>query len=611
MTLNDTIQPTQNILERRNDLCKLTRIQRFLHAIEHIEELVAMFLSADASGFVAFIWGPIKLALMITTTWTDAVRQLIDAYEEIAEALEGKKFFKWAWECFRREVKPIAENLKRKRSLLSDDKLQSHVVLKEVQDSCQYTKGHLNDLQTSLEDIRSTLASEQLRSKTLQAEEMKDYLASRLDVSKSRADLQFETRDPRVENSGNWILSNPIFNCWERGRTSDNKVLFLNGSPGSGKSTLARTIIRYQKRKQASEPPGRSFLACFFFKHDVVDRRIAHLMLQHFVMQLVNADETIMRFAHEKLSTMEATELADLKNMANDCLTSRRKATLVLDGLDEMSGRLEVLLSSYPQIRLDMIDAHQQDIDQFIKDKVADVHTRFPLKQQEEETLVSKISSPSQGIFLYARLVLEHLAAMDSIQDFEDELEDDTFPEDLDRVYDHKEICNIKGLRRDSCKSICSSLVGVTNCDLFPDIESEQVVGMVHETAARYLVRNGTINLVEEHINMALFCCRYLSSRPFTTGKSQSISADVHSGYFGLLDYAAAHYIVHIREIETSEVSTYSASRLEAVKAAVVGLAKANCKEISLQAEQSDKTTKDLNLAIEGNVLTVRALIGP
>ncbi|KAK2667961.1 hypothetical protein RAB80_017152 [Fusarium oxysporum f. sp. vasinfectum] len=364
MTLNDTIQPTHNILERRNCLCKLTRIQRFLRAIEHIEKLVAMFLSADASGFVAFIWGPIKLALMIATTWTDAVRQLIDAYEEIAEALgnlaffhnlvqsrdhlklvledyfsdilrlhqcvldvffrpEGKKFFKWAWECFRREVKPIAENLKRKRSLLSDDKLQSHVVLKEVRDSCQYTKGHLNDLQTSLEDIRSTLASEQLRSKTLQAEEMKDYLASKLDVLKSRADLQFETRDPRVENSGNWILSHPIFNCWERGRTSDNKVLFLNGSPGSGKSTLARTIIRYQKRKQASEPPGRSFLAYFFFKHDVADRRTAHSMLQHFVMQLVNADETIMRFAHEKLSTMEATELADLKNMANDCLTSR------------------------------------------------------------------------------------------------------------------------------------------------------------------------------------------------------------------------------------------------------------------------------------------------
>lgn len=53
-TLNDTIQATQNILGRRNDLCKLTRIQRFLHAMEHIEKLVTIFL--NASDFVAFVW---------------------------------------------------------------------------------------------------------------------------------------------------------------------------------------------------------------------------------------------------------------------------------------------------------------------------------------------------------------------------------------------------------------------------------------------------------------------------------------------------------------------------------------------------------------------------
>jgi hypothetical protein len=53
-TLNDTIQATQSILGRRNDLCKLTRVQRFLHAMEHIEKLVTIFL--NASDFVAFIW---------------------------------------------------------------------------------------------------------------------------------------------------------------------------------------------------------------------------------------------------------------------------------------------------------------------------------------------------------------------------------------------------------------------------------------------------------------------------------------------------------------------------------------------------------------------------
>ncbi|EXM19798.1 hypothetical protein FOTG_12241 [Fusarium oxysporum f. sp. vasinfectum 25433] len=728
-TLNDTIQATQNILGRRNDLCKLTRVQRFLHAMEHIEKLVTIFL--NASDFLAFIWGPIKLALMVATTWTDAIRQLIDAYEEIAEALgnlaffhnliqsrdhlrlvledyfsdilrfhrcvldvfsrpEWKRVFKWAWGSFRREVKPILESLKRKQALLSDDKLQSHAILKEVQDSDHYAKDQFSKLHTSLEDIRFTLASEHLQSKTIQAQEMKTYLESRLDVSKSRSDLQLETRDPIVENSGNWIFSNPIFKCWEVGKSAENKVLFLNGSPGSGKSTLAKTIIRHEKRKQADESSGRSFLAYFFFKHDAADRRTARSMLQHLIMQLVNADETIMGLAYEKLSTMESTELADLKKLASDCFTSRPMATLVLDGLDEAidserevsiawclnellsvakacscdlrilicgqrDGRLDVLLSCHPQIRLDMANAHQHDIEHFTKGKVAEIHARFPLTQQEEETLVSKISSASQGMFLYARVVLNHLAEMDSIQEFEDELEEDTFPEDLDRAYDRiaqrimkkqgssrhktvkkilgwvicatrplrwreiqsrfcidadKEICNIKNLRRDSCKSICSSLVDVTNCDMFPNIESEQFVSMVHETATKYIVRNGTVNLLQEHIDMALFCCRYLSSRPFTSGKSQNISADIHSGYFGFLDYAATHYAVHIQEAEAAEVSTNSAPRLEIVKAAAVDLAKANCKEASAETEKIDKAAQNLNLAIQDNVLVVRTLIG-
>lgn len=155
-------------------------------------------------------------------------------------------------------------------------------------------------------------------------------------------------------------------------------------------------------------------------------------MLQHLIMQLVNADETVMRFAYEKMSTMESTDLADLKKLASDCFISWPMATLVLDGLDEAidserevsidwclnellsvakvcscdlrilicgqrDGRLDVLLSSHPQIRLDMVDAHQDDIEHFTKGRVAEIHARFPLTQQEEEALVSKISSVSQG----------------------------------------------------------------------------------------------------------------------------------------------------------------------------------------------------------------------
>ncbi|KAF5691974.1 heterokaryon incompatibility protein het-E-1 [Fusarium circinatum] len=598
-TLNDTIQATQNILGRRNDLCKLTRIQKFLHAMEHVEKLVSIFL--NASEFVAFVWGPIKLALMVATTWTDAIRQLIDAYEEIAEALgnlaffhtliqsrdhlklvledyfsdilrfhrcvldvfsrpEWKRIFKWAWGSFRREVKPILESLKRKQALLSDDKLQSHAILKEVQDSDQYAKSQFSNLRTNLEDIRSTLASEQLQSKTLQAQEMKTYLEGRLDVSKSRTDLQLESQDTVLENSGNWIFSDPHFKCWEGGNSQDSRVLFLNGSPGSAA------------------------------------RRTARSMLQHVVMQLVNADETIMRFAYERLSTLESTELADLKKLANDSLTSRPRALLVLDGLDEAidnepeisinwclnellavarscccdlkilicgqrDGRLDVLLAPHPQIRLDIAGDHHKDIEQFTKGQAAHIRARFLLTKEEEESLVLRISSASQGMFLYARVVLDNLASMDSIQEFEDELESGTFPKDLDQAY---------------------------------------------------LFRSGTVNLSQEHIDMALFCCRYLSSRPFTTSRSQNISADIHSGYFGFLDYAAANYAIHIQKAEGSEVLTDPCSKLEGVKAAALVLAKANCKEVAVQTEQTDdpKSLGCLGLSIQDNVLVVRTLIG-
>ncbi|KAF5566179.1 heterokaryon incompatibility protein het-E-1 [Fusarium napiforme] len=731
-TVTDTIQEIQGKLGRRDGLCKLTRIQRFLQAMEHIEKLVTIFL--NASDFVAFIWGPIKLALMVATTWTEAIRQLIDAYEEIAEALgnlaffhnliqsrdhlklvlddyfsdilrfhrcvldvfsrpEWKRFFKWAWGSFRREVKPILESLKRKQALLSDDKLQSHAILKEVQDSDQYAKDQFSNLQTSLDDIRSTLASEQLQSKALKSREMKTYMESRLDVSTSRTDLQLESQDTVDENSGIWIFSNPIFKIWEGGISAEKRVLFLNGSPGSGKSTLAKTIIRHQKQKEASEAPGMSFLAYFFFKHNATDRRTARSMLQHVIMQLANADETIMRFAHERLSTKDVTEVADLKELASECFTSRPNATLVLDGLDEAigheqeisvkwcldqlipaarssgchlrilicgqrDGKLDCMLSSHPQIRLDLVDAHQHDIEQFTKEQAAKIRTRFRLAAPEEENLISKIAGASRGMFLYARVVLDNLAAMDSKRDFKDELESDAFPKDLDQAYDRitqrvlqnnrpsrdtsvkrilgwiicaarplrwreiqsrfcidaeQQICDIDNLRLDTCKQICSSFVDVTDCELFPRIESEQVVTMVHETATKYLIRNRTINLLQEHIDMALFCCQYLSSRPFATSKSQDISDDIHSGYFGFLDYAAAHYAAHVHEVAAPHVSTHLVSNLEPVKESVktasADLAKIHGKEASVETGEMAKAAEDLHLAIQDNVLVVRNLI--
>ncbi|KAM0267391.1 hypothetical protein ACHAPA_005933 [Fusarium lateritium] len=499
-SLEATIQKIQSKLGREHGLCRLTRVEALVRAMKHIEELVTIFL--NVSEVVAFIWGPIKLALMVATTWGDSIRQVIDVYEEITEALgnlaffrkliqsrehlrlvledyfsdilrfhrcvldvfsppDGKRVFKWAWVTFRCRVKPVIASLKRRHDMLSDDKLQSHAILKEVEDSESSANARFQNLQAGLEDIRTSLVSEELKSKALQDQEMRTILETKLGVQQSRANLKLEPPEYILESSGNWIFSNPDYYSWETGSPPEGCVLFLNGSPGSGKSTLARKIIHRLREKRLAD-----LLAYFFFKHDDADRRSMESMLRHLMMQLVNSDETIMRLARDKCSAADSVELSTLQALAKDCVTSQRSAILVLDGVDEAAGneadkslkwcldellatavsrgchlkilicgqrdgRLEPLLSPHPQIRLDGADAHLKDVKEYCKTQAAKIRARFLLTQLEEEGLIAKVAGASQGMFLYARVVLENLASMDSIQEYENELEVDKFPVDL------------------------------------------------------------------------------------------------------------------------------------------------------------------------------------
>ncbi|KAH6952935.1 hypothetical protein DER45DRAFT_574581 [Fusarium avenaceum] len=728
-SLEATIQKIQSRLGREHGLCKLTRVEALVRAMKNIEELVTIFL--NVSEVVAFIWGPIKLALMVASTWGDSVRQLIDVYEEIAEAFgnlvffrklvqstehlrlvmedyfsdilrfhrhvldvfsppDGKRSFNWAWVTFRRRVKPIVASLRRRHDMLSDDKLRSHAILKEVEDSELSAKDRFKSLQAGLEDIRVSLASEELKSRALQDQLMRADLEGKLNIPQSRSDLQLDSPEYLLESSGNWIFSHPDYNLWETNSTPEGSVLFLNGSPGSGKSTLARTIIRRLREKRVSD-----LLAYFFFKHDDAGRRSMESMLRYVMMQLVNSDETIMRLAHDKWSNADYVEFSTLKTTVKDCITSQRSAILVIDGLDEAAdnepdkclkwclddllataasrgfhlkilisgqrdGRIEPLLSSHPQIWLDRADAHLQDVTEYCKSQAAKIRARFLLTQPEEESLITKVAMASQGMFLYARVVLENLASMGSIQEYEDELEAERFPEDLYHAFERvvhrvikvngpscekavkkilgwvvcsarplrwreiqsrfcinedKGTCNVRNVRRDGCKTICGSLVDITNCELFGTLESEQTVNMVHKTATEYLIRTGTINLLQEHASMALFCCRYLSSQPFlVNGDYSDIHSIIESGYFGFMDYAAVHFTSHFQVIHSSHEKLHSVAESKiAVDAAIKELIRFYSGEVNdvliespCTDYQLESSHQNLDLSIQQSVAAVR-----
>ncbi|KAF4457118.1 hypothetical protein F53441_906 [Fusarium austroafricanum] len=655
--IEHVIQEIQAKLGRKQELCRLTRIEKFLDAMEQIEKLVTIFL--NASEFVAFVWGPIKLALMAATTWKDCVRELVDVYEEIADALgnlvffkkliqsrehlrliledyfsdilrfhrcilkvfsrpDWKGFFKWAWGSFRGQIKPIIESLKRKQEMLSDDKLQSHAILKEVQDSDEYAKDQFRQLQAGLEDIKATLNSSQLKNGASQHQEMKLFLEKKLEVSLSQTRSQLELSDTDIGSSGSWIFSHPLFHQWDTNASPQNNVLFLSGCPGA--DSLNLPVLKDLA------------LEC------LVSQRNAVVILDGLDEATNNEPEKSLKWCLDELLPTASLRGSQVK--------------LLVCGQED--GRVEPLLSSYQhyqQIRLHTVDFHQQDIEGYAKTQASIIGARFRLSPDGQRDLITKVAKASQGMFLYAKIVLANLASMCSVKEFKNELRSDKFPLDLDQAYERtiqrilrdadpssresakrilgwvvcsarplrwreiqsrfcidaeKGICDPNDIRVDSCKKLCSSLVDTVDCELFPGVESERTITMIHETASQYLVHSETINLLQEHVDMTLFCCRYLSSEPFLGAQNQDTSDIIPSGYFGFMDYAAVHYRSHALKVE-------SLGAQQAVKTAVADLTKAHCSggpyhtvgsdddEDTLQENNQDPTS-----AIQQNVLAIR-----
>ncbi|WAO91963.1 NACHT domain-containing protein [Fusarium falciforme] len=619
--------------------------------------------------------GPIKLALIAATVWADSIKQLLDAYEEIGEALSNLvffhtliksngaehlrraledyfsdilrfhrcvlvvfsrpnwiTFFKAAWGSFRRQVEPIIRALKLRQEKLSHERLQAHAIHQGVQDFRGHADDRFDRLEADLDRIRNALASECLKRQTsVEDQDMKEILEDKLNISKFGSRSRLDSPELSSPSAGDWIFQHPHFQAWERATSSQGNILFLNGSPGAGKTTLAMKVIRYLTGKD----PIHGSTVHFLFRHDDDDRKSAKPMLRTILAQLIQQDETIMRYLYEKSapmsSNLELSSLATLQDLTRECLTSQRSVSVVLDGLDECAenepnsivtwfldkvlpsaasrgchlrllvcgqrdGRLDQLLSAQPQIRLDTLHSHQRDIEEYSKSRAAEICARFSQTPEQEEELATKVAKTSQGMFLYTKVVMSNFLSMDSVDEFEDEMQSDRFPEDLYKAYERiiqrvlekakpsrqktvkkilgwiicsqrplrwreiqsrfcinaeKGTCNPKRRRLDNCKDICSSLVDVTICDMFGGLQSEQIIQMVHETAGRYLVQRGTIDLLQEHADLALFCCRYLSSRPFLQDpETDSTQNALQSGYFGFLDYATVNYCYHVEEAQ-------------------------------------------------------------
>ncbi|KAG8355648.1 hypothetical protein FVEN_g6503 [Fusarium venenatum] len=171
------------------------------------------------------------------------------------------------------------------------------------------------------------------------------------------------------------------------------------------------------------------------------------------------------------------------------------------------------------------------------------------------------------------------------------------------------ELCDQEDVRADGCKKLCSSLVDVTNCEMFPGAESEQTLTMIHETASKYLIYTNTVDVMQEHIAMSLFCCRYLGSKPFFSIETDELREVVESGYFGFMDYAASSYEPHIKKANLlltdagSDLAVKIKDALSNLEDSYNTIIPHDAADMDALAGSSEETNKVLVQAIQDKVL--------
>ncbi|KAK7917369.1 hypothetical protein PG985_010977 [Apiospora marii] len=391
--VKDEIQSIQGRYGSQKKLRSLNRLSKFLEAMTQIEQLVQIFL--NVSEVVAFVWGPIKLALMMAGTRVQTLEQLLDTYVEIGEVIPSLKqyetLFKEApavlevlekyfcdilefhrnamdvfarpgwrtcfdstWKTFRSRFNPILESLKRHRALLLDERLNAAVAgiqesrdktLQFLKNTAYQSSANFDRLDDKVGDVYKVLSAQiygltQSSGKiiaTLQRDlplEKMNSMFTKLDPPDYQADQQMALTSCHGD-SGTWIFQSPSFLNWMQSRVLPDCTLFIHGMPGAGKTSLAARIISHFSAQQ--DPNHTSFLY-FYFKHADNDKRTLSHMLRAFLVQMIRQDATLALVLYEKccsVSTTEAQKTATLQNWAAELLPTQTRCTIVLDGLDE------------------------------------------------------------------------------------------------------------------------------------------------------------------------------------------------------------------------------------------------------------------------------------
>ncbi|KAL7952980.1 hypothetical protein V8C34DRAFT_75562 [Trichoderma compactum] len=387
----------------------------------------------------------------------------------------------------------------------------------------------------------------------------------------------------------------------------------MNGKPGAGKTVLTSRVV-----EEARKIVGISVAFFYCSENDPMRDNFA-AVARGILSQLLAQDDNLLLLLDEKMSTSGEAILSS-SLMAKDLLQlalKSRKTFIVIDGIDECprDHRREIctffcnVVDSLPRTTMDEIrclfvsqddgiarkdlsmlptikvntDCIRQDIMAFAKVWQTRIEEKFGTFSEQELDIASVVTARSQGMFIFAKCVLEELFQQASREALLEEWRADSFPRELDDVYEritrrilqsgpesnrrisrklmswiscskrplrwHEIQCAIsvdldnqklnedKRLINDS-KDFCASVV---------EVHADYVVELVHPTAKDFLVRTKIIDIDEANRELFALSITYLCFPAISPSASAlDTEAALVAGIYAFYEYAVTTWMLHL-----------------------------------------------------------------
>ncbi|RSL44831.1 hypothetical protein CEP53_011049 [Fusarium sp. AF-6] len=508
-SIDEVYKTTSDIQAKMGPQGKMRHLAKIKPLLDRLTEyalVIEVFMQVKPD-VIALIWGPIKIILLWSSQISSVLNKISDTLESVGHALpqfavlaqtfESSDVVKDTLALFYLDIldfyRIIFDFFRKTRLLINFSTIgwkqifdviwpgqqkKLDVVIDNFQKHSNLLRSEVTvlDIQQARED---RLRSSEHFSRAEAFQELQKYLGLKSRLSPSMYDDRLDwLRNRRTSGCATWLFQDEKFCEWLDTSKSTVVWIWLQGIPGAGKTYLTAAAIEHTREHH------RALFA--FATHANNSSLSAFSILQSLLFQAAEDDKDFQTLLVESQERELRGNTGYIVGLMKTFLATSGSTFIIIDGLDEMEEcerqillhRLTELSKECKDLRLLISSRSEDDISRRLEDKATTIRVNDrnsgsiqiyvdrrcedwmasrhfnPATRKELLQFISPLSAKANGMFLYARIILDNLEQMNSIEEIRSELK--ALPNDLEGAY-HRIFRRINKLRpqlRAKCRKI-------------------------------------------------------------------------------------------------------------------------------------------------------------